>query len=29
MAFQIVTGFEAEYVDPAWAKMLDSKDYAS
>lgn len=22
MAFQIVTGFEAEYVDPAWAKML-------
>lgn len=27
MAFQIVTGFEAEYVDPAWVKMLDSKDY--
>lgn len=22
MAFQIVTGFEAEYVDPAWAKIL-------
>jgi len=29
MAFQIVTGFEAEYVDPAWEKMLDSKDYES
>lgn len=29
MAFQIVTGFEAEYVDPAWGKMLDSKDYES
>lgn len=29
MAFQIVTGFEAEYVDPAWIKMLDSKDYES
>ena len=29
MAFQIVTGFEAEYVDPAWIKMLDSKEYES
>ena len=25
MAFQIVTGFEAEYVDPAWAKMLSER----
>lgn len=27
MAFQIVTGFEAEYVDPAWKKMLGDKEY--
>lgn len=26
MAFQIVTGFEAEYVDPAWAKILKESD---
>ena len=24
MAFQIVTGFEAEYVDPVWAKLLQA-----
>lgn len=28
MAFQIVTGFEAEYVDPVWAKILQ-EDAAS
>jgi hypothetical protein len=22
MAFQIVTGFEAEYIDPAWTNIL-------
>lgn len=27
MAFQIITGFEAEYVDTAWAKMLEGKDF--
>ena len=26
MAFQIVTGFEAEYVDPAWAEILKVGD---
>lgn len=26
MAFQIVTGFEAEYVDPAWAKILKEEN---
>lgn len=26
MAFQIITGFEAEYVDPAWSKILKEVD---
>lgn len=29
MAFQIITGFEAEYVDPAWSKILASKEIDS